>query len=135
MLTGVKIGDNVVGYPFGNGKVTEIDKERGKYRINVSFVNCKYIVTFSQSGHNVEWQTAPSCWTIKNAPGWIWDYFEKPIEFLDKSDYYEVDEYVNVLESSVKMIKSMLNALEYIYRNTDDPKIKNIICDSINGDY
>ncbi|NCD12779.1 MAG: hypothetical protein EOL93_09540 [Epsilonproteobacteria bacterium] len=60
---------------------------------------------------------------------------EEQVEFLDKFDSYEVDDYDNVLESSVKMIKSMLNALEYIYRNTDDPKIKNIIWDSLNGDY
>ena len=60
---------------------------------------------------------------------------EEQVEFLDKFNSYEIDDYDDALESSVKMIKSMLNALEYVYRNTDDPKIKNIIWDSLNGDY
>ena len=60
---------------------------------------------------------------------------EEQVEFLDKFNSYEIDDYDDALESSVKMIKSMLNALEYVYSNTDDPKIKNIIWDSLNGDY
>ncbi|NCD12778.1 MAG: hypothetical protein EOL93_09535 [Epsilonproteobacteria bacterium] len=78
MLKNVEVGDRVIGYPFGNGKVLEIDEDRGKYCVIVEFENCSYEILFSRNGRNVEWQPVPSCWTIKNAPDWIWEYFSKP---------------------------------------------------------
>ena len=118
MLTDVKVGDNVVGYPFGNGKVVEIDRDRGKYCISVTFVNCRYTVTFSQSGHNVEWQIAPSCWTIKNAPKWIWDYFEKPKIKVKKP----IDAWIVVFGPGDMMIYKTLDMANSV-ANRSDPKL------------
>ena len=80
MLRGTRVGDKVVAFPYGVGTVK--NTEDGSYfSIEVEFENVNGVMhrhTFSSEGEIISWQHVVSCWTIKNAPSWVWEHFEKP---------------------------------------------------------
>ena len=80
MLKNVKTGDVVVAFPYGIGIVKST--ESGSYfSVEVEFENVNGVMhrhAFSLEGEVISWPNVVSCWTIKNAPSWVWDYFEKP---------------------------------------------------------
>ena len=98
MLKNVKVGDKVVGFPYGVGTVK--NTEDGSYfSIEVEFENVNGVMhrhTFSSEGEVISWQNVVSCWTIKNAPSWIWDYFEKPKVTEPFEKWAWVDEFGDV---------------------------------------
>ena len=80
MLKNVNEGDKVVAFPYGIGIVKST--ESGSYfSVEVEFENVNGVMhshAFSLEGEIISWQNVVSCWTIKNAPSWVWEYFEKP---------------------------------------------------------
>ena len=100
MLKNVKVGDKVVGFPFGAGTVVQIeDWCTFKFNIKVDFKTqggntTNY--TFSAEGKSVHWQGVVCCWAIKNAPEWIWGYFEKPKIKRPFEKWARVDEFGDV---------------------------------------
>ena len=81
MLKGVKVGDKVVAFPYGIGTVVCIENDC-IFNIQVEFKNPggnTYTYIFSDEGKNVHWQDVIYCWTLNNAPSWIWENFERPM--------------------------------------------------------
>ena len=80
MLKNVKTGDVVVAFPYGIGIVKST--ESGSYfSVEVEFENVNGVMhrhAFSLEGEVISWPNVVSCWTIKNAPSWVWEHFEKP---------------------------------------------------------
>ena len=80
MLKKVKVGDKVVAFPYGVGTVKSTES-CSYFSVEVEFENANGVMhrhAFSLEGEIISWQHVVSCWTIKNAPSWVWEYFEKP---------------------------------------------------------
>ena len=80
MLKNVKTGDKVVAFPYGVGTVKSTES-CSYFSVEVEFENANGVMhshAFSLEGEIISWQNVVSCWTIKNAPSWIWEHFEKP---------------------------------------------------------
>ena len=55
--------------------------QTGSDQLEVEFENVNGVMhrhAFSLEGEVISWQNVVSCWSIKNAPSWIWEHFEKP---------------------------------------------------------
>ena len=99
MLKNVKFGDKVVAFPYGIGTVVRIENDC-VFNIQVEFKNPggkTYTDTFSDEGKNIHWDNVIYCWTIKNAPSWIWDYFDKPKIKRSFEKWARVDEFGDVV--------------------------------------
>ena len=98
MLKKVKVGDKVVAFPYGVGTVKSTES-CSYFSVEVEFENANGVMhrhAFSLEGEIISWQHVVSCWTIKNAPEWIWGYFEKPKIKRPFEKWARVDEFGDV---------------------------------------
>lgn len=88
MLENIKVGENVVAFPYGLGVVTRTNIGGYFADIEVEFTDSNGVTRrymFSWKGeHNEYWGQKQVCWAIDGAPGWVWDYIGKP---KSKDDY------------------------------------------------
>lgn len=88
MLENIKVGENVVAFPYGLGVVTRTNIGGYFADIEVEFTDSNGITRrhmFSWKGeHNKYWGQKQVCWTINGAPSWVLDYIGKP---KSKDDY------------------------------------------------
>ena len=68
-LKNVKIGDEIVSFPYGLGKVDLINLH-GPYPIRIEFnsSSCYYVTI----GGALYYDQPTSCWPINEAPEWVW---------------------------------------------------------------
>ena len=118
MLQNVNIGDFVVSYPYGVGKVCA--KSNVEYCIFVKFSGDNH-ASFTKKGKILRGHEHPSCWHIEDAPDWVWKYFEKPKILVKRL----LEQYVcvDINNKVVRFCSTEEEATLYIIQNEKNLKI------------
>lgn len=88
-LLNLKVGDKVVGFPYGIGEFVGMDNSCPCVFV-IKFprkdVLCDIRKSYSENGGECGYSSVPSCWPIFEAPDWVWGALgiEKPKRMVIK---------------------------------------------------